>query len=131
MKGDLSAIGKMYMENLASPYDMNPNGGNALTYGFSQSNPEVVLFFLDHGVDYDHANQLGRLLSEHIWDHALGGRYGPHRMQVVRRMLYGEDYVEHFDFSTLYKIILGFMYKDFKATFDTSTDCSILGSCSR
>lgn len=51
LNGNVQAIQKMYEDGLASPYDINLRGGNALDYACRFETCEVALFLLDQGAD--------------------------------------------------------------------------------
>ena len=114
INGFIMAVQSMYSQGLASPYDINLKNGPAIFYAVKRETPEFAHFLLDQGVDFGLSNNAGVTASELLWDRAFGGRYGAEKSVVVRRLLQGDDYVDNMGFTTLHKIVLGFVYKDFE-----------------
>ena len=122
INGDIMAVQSMYSQGLASPYDINMKNGPALFYAVEQETPKFAHFLLDQGVDFELPNNAGVTASEILWDRAFGGRYGAEGSAVVRRLLQGDDRIDDMGFTTLHKIVLGFIYKDLRAVLEASTD---------
>ena len=57
---DLSAIRKLYSEGLASPYDVDARGLNALMYVVKRDKPDIVQFMLNQGVDIEMPTKIGQ-----------------------------------------------------------------------
>ncbi|KAL8718685.1 MAG: hypothetical protein Q9225_004204 [Loekoesia sp. 1 TL-2023] len=112
----------MYNQGLASPYDVNLKNGPAIFYAVEQNTPEFAHFLLDQGVDFDLPNNAGITASELLWDRAFGGCYGAGGSVVVRKLLQGDDGVDDMGFTTLRKIVLGFIYKDLRVVLEACTD---------
>ncbi len=117
--GDLLAIQKLFAEGKASPYDLNPQGSNALLY--ASHNPRLSQFLLDQGADPNHPNNLGRTSSESLWEYSFAGRFGNEGISVVGSMLKDTSHMQTQGFSTLHKIILGIASKDLESELKTST----------
>ena len=122
INGFIMAVQSMYSQGLASPYDINLKNGPAIFYAVKQETPEFAHFLLDQGVDFELSNNAGITASELLWDRAFGGHYGAEKSVVVRRLLQGDDCVDNMDFTTLHKIVLGFVYKDLRTLLEASTD---------
>lgn len=120
--GDIVAVRNMYSEGVASPYDLHQKNGPALFYAVEQSTPGFARFLLDQGVDSEVVNTAGVTASELLWDRAFAGRYGADGAAIVRKLLPGDDSVEDMGFTTLHKIILGFVYKDLRTVLEASAD---------
>lgn len=112
----------MYSQGLVSPYDTTWEGRPALFFAVEHETPELAHSLLDQGVDLDFSNNAGATASELLWDRAFEGHYGAEGPAVVRRLLRGDDCVHDMGFTTLHKIVLGFIYKDLQAVIDVSTD---------
>ncbi len=112
----------MHDEKFATPYDLNQKNGPAIFYAVEQSTPEFARFLLDHGVDPEVINTAGMTASELLWDRAYGGRYGADGAAIVRKLLARGDAVDEMGFTTLHKIILGFIHKKLRTVLEASTD---------
>lgn len=121
INGDIMAVQNMYSQGLASPYDVNMKNGPAIFYAVEQETPEFAHFLLDQGVDFDIPNTAGLTAGELLWDRAFGGRYGDEGSAVVQRLLQGDEGIYDTGFTTLHKIVLGFIYKDLRAVLEAST----------
>ena len=122
MMGEIEAVQSMYSQGLASPYDTNWEGSSALFYAVPHETPKFAHFLLDQGVNCELSNQFGATASQSLWDQAFAGHYGAEGPAIVRRLLRGDDCVDDMGFTTLHKIVLGFVYKGLRAVLDASTD---------
>lgn len=120
--GETVVVQSMYSQGLASPYDTNWEGGPALFYAVSHETPGLAHFLLDQGVDCELSDNTGTTASELLWDRAFEGHYGAEGPAVVRRLLRGNDCVDDMGFTTLHKVVLGFIYKDLQAVLDVAMD---------
>ena len=120
INGDLLAIQKMFAEGKASPYDLNPQGSNALNYTVGQ-NSRLFQFLLDQGAEPDHPNDIGRTPSDLLWEHSFAGNFGSEGISIVGSMLKNTGHAQTQGFSTLHKIILGIVSKDLESELETST----------
>ncbi|KAK4693752.1 hypothetical protein P7C71_g3701, partial [Lecanoromycetidae sp. Uapishka_2] len=105
--GDLMAIKRMYADRIASPYDVDPAGRNALLYASKQESVHVAEFLLEQGADSNQHDSQGRPPSERLLVRSFGGRYGSQGTNIMRRILSNDDSYDEFGFTTLHKIILG------------------------
>ena len=120
--GDLTAIKRMYADRIASPYDVDPAGRNALLYASKQQSAKVAQFLLDQGADGNQLDSLGRPPSELLLKRSFAGMYGDLGPDIIRRILNGNDSLDEFGFTTLHQIVLGFTFKDLKTVLDATTD---------
>ena len=121
--GDLMAIRRMYADRLASPFDVDPAGRNALLYASKQESAEVAQFLLTEGVATDQLDGQGRPPSEALLRRSFGGVYGTLGPAITRQVLRDEDdEFTEFGFTDLHKIILGFSHKDMRALLALTTD---------
>ena len=120
--GDLMAIKRMYADRLASPHDVDPTGRNALLYASKQQSAKVAEFLLDQGADSNQPDSLGRPPSEALLKRSFGGMYGENGSNIMRRILNSDDSFDEFGFTTLHKIVLGFMIKDLQTVLEATTD---------
>lgn len=120
--GETIAVQNMYSQGLASPYHTNWEGKPTLFLAIDHETPELAHFWLDQGADCDLSNNAGATAGELLWDRAFEGHYGTEGPAVVRRLLRGDDCVDDMGYTTLHKIVLGFIYKDLQAVLDISKD---------
>ena len=122
-KGDLLAIQKMFSQGKASPFDINPRGGNVLGYAASQESYQIshLQFLIGQGADPHIPNATGRIASELIFDASCGGQFGDEGISIVGRMFEDCDYMETRGFSILHKIVLGLIPRSLRAELEIST----------
>lgn len=132
--GDVQAIQKLFSEGKASPYDVNPRGSNALIYAAAHGNPELGTFLLQAGADAELTDSCGRKPVELFFEWALSGQFGPpdsHDHYLVKSMFKDTSFMEGRVFTTLHKIVLGFVARDLKEELAVSTssinDCDANG----
>ncbi|KAI4280926.1 MAG: hypothetical protein L6R38_004061 [Xanthoria sp. 2 TBL-2021] len=132
--GDVQAIQKLFSEGKASPYDVNPRGSNALIYAAAHGNPELGRFLLQAGADAELTDSCGRNPVELFFERALSGQFGPpdsHDHYLVKSMFKDTSFMEGRAFTTLHKIVLGFVARDLKEELAVSTssinDCDSNG----
>lgn len=128
--GDVEAIQKLFSEGKASPYDVNPRGSNALIYAAAHGNPELGRFLLQAGADAELTDSCGRKPVELFFERALSGQFGPpgsHDHYLVKSMFKDTSFMEGRAFTTLHKIVLGFVARDLRKELAVST--SSLNDC--
>ena len=119
LNGNLRAIQKMYADGLASPYDINLKGKNALGYACDLEDCEMAQFLLDQGADAGlKSNE--RTPGEVLWDKAFAGSYGTDGLALVRRMLRNQDEEVDLGLSTLHRVVLGFVFKDLRTVLEAA-----------
>ncbi|KAK4694098.1 hypothetical protein P7C71_g3424, partial [Lecanoromycetidae sp. Uapishka_2] len=111
----------MFSEGKASPFDVNINGSNALTYAACHSGPLTCRYLLQQGVDPDVANWFGKTPAEMFWERGWGEHYGPESMNSVKSMLKDNDYIQTRNFNLIHKIILSIVDKDLTSELGFST----------
>lgn len=119
--GDLMAIKRMFAGRVASPHDVDPAGRNALLHASKHESTELAVFLLDQGADDNQPDSLGRAPSERILKRSFGGMYSD-RGTILRRILKGDDSFDEFGFTTLHKIVLGFVFKELQSVLDATVD---------
>ena len=122
VRGDLLAIQRMYASRMASPFDVDPHGRNALIYASKQETANVVTFLLEQGTDSNQPDQFGKPPSELLLRRSFGGMYGDQGAEIMRRLLNNQDPLEEFGFTTLHKIVLGIEFKDLQSVLEATTD---------
>lgn len=132
--GNVQAIQKLFSEGKASPYDVNPRGSNALIYAAAHGNPELGRFLLQAGADAELTDSCGRKPVELFFERALSGQFGPpdsHNHYLVKSMFQDTGFMEGRAFTTLHKIVLGFVARDLTEELAVSTasinDCDTNG----
>ena len=120
-KGDLTAIERMYSQNKASPYDLNPRGSNALVYAANHTDYRISQFLIKQGADPNLPNNTGMVASELPWQSSFAGRFGDEGISIVGSILKDTDYTERCGFTTLHKIVLGIVQGDLRSELEIST----------
>ena len=120
-KGDLTAIWRIYSQNRAWPYDLNPRGSNALVYIANHTNYRISQFLIQQGADTSLPNHTGIVGGEILWESSFAGRYGDEGISIVGSILKDIDYTERCDFTTLHKIMPGIIQGDLRSELETST----------
>ena len=115
------AIQRMFADRVASPHDVDPAGRNALLHASKHESTELAMFLLDQGTDDNQPDSLGRAPSERILKRSFGGMYDD-QGTTMRRILKGDDSFDEFGFTTLHKIVLGFIFKELQSVFDATID---------
>lgn len=67
-------------------------------------------------------NTAGVTASELLCDRALAGRYGADGAAILRNRLLTDDAVDDMGFTTLHKIIHGFIYKVLRTVLEAPAD---------
>lgn len=120
-KGDLQAIQRMFEKQKASPFDLNPRGGNALHYAGNHKDCRISQFLISQGADTDLPNEAGRAPNELLLDRAFSCQDKHHRNNAIDNIFKNSDYLEIRAFTKLHKIILGIIQNDLSAELDVST----------
>ena len=122
--GDVQAIQKLFSEGKASPYDVNPRGSNALIYAAAHGNVKLGNMLLQAGADAELTDSCGRKPVELFLERALSGQFGPsdsHDHYLVKSMFKDTTFMEGRSFTTLHKIVLGFVARDLRKELALST----------
>ena len=109
----------MYEDGLASPYDINLRGENALDYACRLETCEVAQFLLHQGADPG-LKSIARTPAEILWDRAFAGSYGTDGSTLIRGMLRNQDEVDDRGLSTFHRIVLGFIFKDLRTVLEAA-----------
>ena len=120
-KGDLQAIQRMFAKHKASPFDLNPRGGNALHYAGNHKDCHISQFLISQGADTDLPNEAGRAASELLIDRVFSCQDSYQRNIAIENLFENTDYMEIRAFTKLHKIILGIIQNDLSAELDVST----------
>ena len=110
----------MFADREASPHDVDPAGRNALLHAAKHESTELAIFLLEQGADESQPDELGRAPSERILKRSLGGLYNDHGA-IMRLILKGDNFDE-FGFTTLHKIVFGFLTKDLWTVLEANPD---------
>ena len=117
---DVKAIQRMFADREASPHDVDPAGRNALLHAAKHESTELAVFLIEQGADDSQPDHLGRAPSERILKRSLGGLYNDHGA-IMRLILKGDNFDE-FGFTTLHKIVFGFLAKDLWTVLEANPD---------
>lgn len=115
---------KLVSEGKASPYDDNPRGSSALIYAGAHSKVELRNMLLQAGADAELTDSCGRKPVELFFDRALSGQFGPSDSRdhyLVKSMFKDTKFMVGRSFTTLHKIVLGFVARDLRKELALST----------
>ena len=121
IKEDLKGIQRLFVQGLASPSDINPNGSSALLYAGKHKSLDVAQFLLQQGADPHIRNMAGRIAGDQIWDRALSGYFGAEGLSQVRALLKDTEHWERRGFSILHKVVLDVLSRDLHLELEAST----------
>ena len=84
----------MFSEHKASPFDLNPHGGNALHYAGNHKDYRTSQFLITQGADPNLLNETGRAASELLLDYAFARQFNNKVTKSIEDTFENTDYME-------------------------------------
>ena len=119
---NLTGIQKMFSDGTASPYDLDPQGSNALSFAVVHNDLKLVQFLLEQKAECNRPNQEGRTAAEFLWMRALAGHLGSEGICKVEILLQDSDFVLARGFTIIHKIVLGIVCRDLASELEMGTE---------
>ncbi|MCJ1237445.1 hypothetical protein MMC14_005430 [Varicellaria rhodocarpa] len=119
--GDTASMQRMFSTGQASPYDISPDGSNALSKAASRGHARLGQFLLDQVSDADFVDAAGRTIPERFWDSIFYQKLNNEDAGIIKGMFNNFDYINTLKYTPLHNIVLGFINKDLKAELSDST----------
>ncbi|RFU26989.1 hypothetical protein B7463_g9348, partial [Scytalidium lignicola] len=118
--GNIGKLQDLFNNGEASPWDVQPDGRNALHFSFGQYNLDTCRFLISKGIDVNFEDQNQKSALSHAWDGVLS-RVTRHGQPVATieqlREIFGDsDYLDSQRFNKLHRLVIGLDHGDLEAT---------------
>ena len=104
--GDLRAVQALFSRGLASPFDVDPEGCNALMNLAWRDDIAMAGLLIQEQAEISHPDQAGRTASQMLLISALTGRLGMEGLSRVKTLLKDEDLMDMLGLSPLHRMVL-------------------------
>jgi ankyrin repeat protein len=123
IQGNIQAIRELFMNGLASPFDIaHSTGRGVLAHAITYNHHELAQFLIDSGADAHALEKDGRTSVAIAWTRILGNFVTQQSIDTWRSMFDSEEYLESRVFPSLTKIILGLVKADLRTQLELSTN---------
>lgn len=105
--GNTEAVQALFSRKLASPFDMDPTGSDALINLAWRDDPTMIELLLHEGADPNIPDRAGRTASHMLWTSALTGRLGAEGSSIVAGWLKDDDHADTMGMPAAHQLIVG------------------------